>query len=234
MFGFLKRKKQEEDSNQVKEVVTKDEQLVETPQKVSVTIVEELVQDNPNLDTEQVVIHDSKKEDEAVKRYTFSVKGTFVKERQKEIVKLVKELKKAEYFYEAYDGLKPKEIKEDYFEEPIYEYGGCSLPKAMIEEENNNPYDEYAIKVFISNLNGDFIHIGYVPKELCEEIREMKGQYDHYVVASLEGGKYKMATYDEYGEEKVKVFNDKEYGIELCVSFWEELPQILKNKKKRL
>ncbi|MBX9967232.1 hypothetical protein H7K06_06835 [Priestia aryabhattai] len=33
MFGFLKRKKQEEDSNQVKEVVTKDEQLVETQQK---------------------------------------------------------------------------------------------------------------------------------------------------------------------------------------------------------
>ena len=230
MFDFLKRKKQKKNSGQTKEVVIKGEQLIETQQEVSAAITEELIQDSLNLDTEEVFIQKSKKEDEAVKRYTFLVKGTFVKDRQKEIVKLVKELKNAEYFYEAYEGLKPKEIKEDYFGEPIYEYGGCSIPKGKIEEENDNPYDKNATKVFISNLNGDYIHIGYVPKELCKEIREMKGKYEYYVATSLEGGKYKIATDDEYGEEKVKVFNDKEYGIKLCVSFWKGLPESMKNR----
>lgn len=227
MFNFFKKKKQTKEKETLNEVSTTLEltqepsnEVNKTPKAPELTTIEETF----------TPLTPYQHKDEAVKRYTFLVKGTFTKERQREIKMLVKQLKDEDYFYEAYEGLKPKEIKDDYFGQPIYEYGGCSLPKGKIEEENDNPHDKNALKAFVSNLNGDYIHIGYVPKELCEEIREMKDKYEHYVGAGLEGGKYKMAEFDEYGDEKIKTYNDKEYGIELCVSFWEELPESLKNK----
>ncbi|WP_425203671.1 hypothetical protein [Priestia megaterium] len=227
MFNFFKKKKQTKEKETLNEVSTTLESTQETLEQINET--PKTTNLTTTIEETFTPITQYQYKDEAVKRYTFLVKGTFVKERQKEIVKLVKELKDAEYFYESYEGLKPKEIKEDYFGHPIYEYGGCSIPKGKIEEENDNPYDKNALKAFISNLNGDYIHIGYVPKELCEEIREMKSKYEHYVAAGLEGGKYKMADFDENGDEKIKIYNDKEYGIELCVSFWEELPESMRD-----
>lgn len=164
-----------------------------------------------------------------VKRLKFLVKGTYVKERQQEIKKLVKELKEDDYFYfEPYNGLKNKELKEDYFEERVYEYGGHPLPKGYLENENENEFDQNAIKVFITNLKGDKIHIGYVPKELCLDIRNLKGKYEVYVAPILEKGKYKIALYDEFGDEKVKTYTDG-YEINLSLSFWETLPESLKH-----
>lgn len=181
----------------------------------------------PNVAHEEIKSEEPKQVEPA-KRLKFTVKGTYVKERQQAIKNLVKELKEEEYFhFEPYDGLKNKELKEDYFEERVYEYGGHPLPKGYLENDDNNEYDQNAIKVFITNLNGDKIHAGYVPKELCLEVRNLREKYELYVAPTLEKGKYKMALYDEFGDEKVKTYTD-EYEINLSLSFWQQLPDSLK------
>ncbi|MDM5213249.1 hypothetical protein QUF94_17780 [Peribacillus sp. NJ4] len=208
LFDFFKRKTQD---------------VAATVESKSIINVEEVLQE------EEVIQEEQPKKEEPIKRLNFLIKGTFVEEHQKAIKRLVKELKQAEYFYfEPYDGLKNKEIKEDYFEERVYEYGGQPLPKGYLESEDSNEYDKNAIKVLLTNLDGEKIHIGYVPKELCLEIRSLKEKYETYVAPTLEKGKYKMALYDEFGEEKVKTYTD-EYEIKLSLSFWETLPESLKN-----
>lgn len=111
-----------------------------------------------------------------------------------------------------------------YFEEKVYEYDGATLPNGYLEEEDDNEYDPNAVKVILTNSQGERVHVGYVPKELCLEVRDMKSRYDVRVLPTIEKGKYKIATYDDMGEEKVQTLTE-DYEISVCLTFWEKVAE---------
>jgi hypothetical protein len=176
-----------------------------------------LLQELPESFTEESKIE---KNVEPVKQIRFMVQGTFVKERQQEIKKLVKQLKRKNHFIlEPFKGLTNKEIKEGYFDEKIYEYNGCSLPKGYLEDDEDYPHDPNAVKVYLSNLKGRRLHIGYVPNDLSLEIKNLKSQYITCVTPSIRKGKYKMTTYDNKTDKyKIRTHNDV-YEIEISLMF---------------
>ena len=50
----------------------------------------------------------------------------------------------------------------------------------------------------------------------------MKSRYDVRVLPTIEKGKYKIATYDDMGEEKVQTLTE-DYEISVCLTFWEKV-----------
>ncbi|WP_207654576.1 HIRAN domain-containing protein, partial [Peptostreptococcus russellii] len=132
--------------------------------------------------------------------------------RQKEIKRLLRNFD----YYEKYDGLSTRDIKENYYEgDKIYEiplsaihYGNCELIP-----EPSNKYDKNAIKVII-----DKIHVGYIP---CKDCTFINGILNDIKDIDIEvyGGKYKEIYFDEEDyKEKVKI-NEKNLGILLYISY---------------
>lgn len=155
-----------------------------------------------------------------IKRIHFPVVGLKYGGRRDKLTEIINCYKKEDKFYfEPYEGLTNKEIKEDYFSDKIYEISG-GLEGCGLEREDDNQYDPNALKVLIKDLNGETHHIGYVPKEHCTQIRELMDHYKMLVASSIVGGKYKIADYDDMGDEKVFTKNSP-YGLDLHISFWE-------------
>lgn len=153
-------------------------------------------------------------------RMTFKVKGVHVEKNQKVLSKYVRKLKKEGYFSEPYDGMSNKEIKEDYFDQIVYEYDYQSLPPCKLLTEDDNKYDSNAILVCMEDLDKKLIEIGHVPKELCLEIREIMKNSNYITSAYLLNGKGKIADYDEYGEKIIFKTLNHDYGIEIYLN-WE-------------
>lgn len=171
--------------------------------------------------------------DEAINRMTFNAKGSFRHDVQKTIKKLIKQYKEEDEFFSAnYEGLTAKEIKEDYFGEKIYQYGASSFYMGILVDEPDNEFDTNAIKIYLIDSTSSEYFIGYVPKELCIEVKEKRSNYEYYIATGITGGKYKKAEYGDDGD--VEIFKgEDEYGIEISLSFWEELPQWMKNNKTK-
>lgn len=155
-----------------------------------------------------------------VNYFRFTVKGTHIDEKQKVISNLVKKLKKQSHFIDTYEGLSNRDIIEDYYDERIYEIDREeSLPRVDLIKDDDNPYDENAIKVIVRDIEGYKYHVGYVPKEKCVTIRGLMDEYKMVAEAFLEGGKYKEVDYDEFGDEQVKI-HSREYWVKVEVAFW--------------
>lgn len=166
------------------------------------------------------------KRKQPVKRMNFPVVGLNYENRRKLLKGIIQRHKKEGLFmFELYEGYTNKQIIEDYLDK-VYEITD-SLSGCIIEKEDDNPYDENALRVMVSDVDGTYHHIGYVPREYCVEIRDLMESYRMLIGNTITGGKYKQVVYDDYGNEKVKVF-DSEYGLNLSVSFWENQNEVSK------
>ncbi|MFS0751735.1 HIRAN domain-containing protein [Oceanobacillus sp. 1P07AA] len=168
-----------------------------------------------------VSIASNQRKDEAVERLNFRVRGISVDDRQKRLVKLFNKYKKEVGFdFEPYDGLKAKEIKEDYYGEKVYQHSNSGFFTCIFEDEPDNEFDMNAIKVLVLDDEDEKHFVGYIPKELCSKIKELRSQYKIKIATGIVGGKFKLAKEDEEGE--VKIYNGQDtYGLELHLSFWE-------------
>jgi len=205
-------------------------QIIEKEVENNSVIIKKTEDEQPINDEELIKEVQEEQEEQtkkdAIKRYQFYVKGTFVDERQKFLTKLVKEMKKTDYknfnYWDKYEGYTDREIIEELYEK-VYEYSGRELPPAYLEHEDTNPYDPNAIKILVEDLNGNKFHIGYVPKELCKEIRDMESRFKPLLALTLDGGKYKKPGYDDYEDEDKIITGTDEYKVKAYLSFWENV-----------
>lgn len=143
--------------------------------------------------------------------------------RQAKLKKLINQLKKDDYFYEKYDGLTNKEIKDDYSytdeDDPIWELTNEYLPYSTIKSEPTNPYDSNAIAVYIGENEDESFQVGYLPSEDAARIQDLiKKATLIDVDAKIRGGKYKYFDFDDFGDEKVMTGN-KDYSLSLTIDF---------------
>ena len=176
--------------------------------------------------------HDRFTEENRVKIITAEVKGTFIDERQNTIKKVIKKIKSEneDFGYSQYEGFTNTEIKE-MLGEKVYQYELESLYLARLEDEPDNKYDKNAIKVNLHDNEGNHYFVGYVPKELTQEIKKLRNEYHYYVATSLRGGKYKKQDWNNEGNEVIVTGTD-EYKIEMSISFWKELPESMQEDLK--
>ncbi|WP_240456703.1 hypothetical protein [Virgibacillus halodenitrificans] len=111
------------------------------------------------------------------------------------------------YFDERYQGMTNKEIIEDTYDEPIFQYDGALFSDASVILEPENEYDPEAIAVYINDLK-----VGHVPKKEFEEGKKyiydlMAGGKNLHLSISLTGGRYKVNRDDEIatGESAYKL-----------------------------
>ncbi|MYL56242.1 hypothetical protein GLW20_01825 [Virgibacillus halodenitrificans] len=136
----------------------------------------------------------------------FKVAGTYY--YQKEIKQAIKlEMENGIYFDERYQGMTNKEIIEDTYDEPIFQYDGALFSDAFVILEPENEYDPEAIAVYINDLK-----VGHVPKKEFEEGKKyiydlMAGGKNPHLSLSLTGGRYKVNRDDEIatGESAYKL-----------------------------
>lgn len=130
-----------------------------SPEKIKVDTnnkeVNPIVKDTESeSDTKKIAIHSI-------------VVGLKYEGRQAKLKKLINQLKKDDYFYEKYDGLTNKEIKDDYSytdeDDPIWELTNEYLPYSTIKSEPTNPYDSNAIAVYIGENEDESFQVGYLP-----------------------------------------------------------------------
>ena len=73
-----------------------------------------------------------------------------------------------------------------------------------IEQEPTNLFDPNAIKVhFFSPIRGEYVHIGYVPAKLCEQVNSLLLSFDSTARCSVIGIYPNNA---DFRKLKVKVF----------------------------
>lgn len=134
----------------------------------------------------------------------FKVKGvTFENEEGKNIQNLLKkelrELEKECLIEEKYEGYTNAEIKD--MDLNVQEYSGVSFNIKLKEDTFEN---KLCVKVYIQKNNGEYIHVGYMPKKLLKEYEEIKkNTMEIKGIAELTGGRYKHCSYyeEEYDEE---------------------------------
>lgn len=106
-----------------------------------------------------------------------------------------------------------REIIEDTYDEPIFEYSGKLLSGCLLQLEPDNEYDSKAIAVY-----KDSFFIGYVPKKKFSEGKEyiydqlsggLKDNQKLNFTVSLRGGKYKVNR----GDEKVQT-GESDYKLD--------------------
>lgn len=146
----------------------------------------------------------------------FKIAGTsFYQDTIKKAIK--KEKEESIFFDEKYDGMTNKEILEDTYDEPIFEYSDALFSNCSLRLEPNNEYDEKAIAVYI-----DSFKVGYVPKKNFLEGKEylydqltggLKDNQKLNFSLSLRGGKYKINR----GDERVET-GESEYKLDGQVS----------------
>lgn len=173
---------------------------------------------------ENLIKQDTNKfEDFVVKRILINAVGTKYENRDKTLLSIINKMKEDELFvFDKYGGLKNKEIIEEYYDEPVYEYYSESYPAQAIDYEPTNEFDPNAIKVLIGMDYDSLQHIGYIPKTDNTTIHDLANKYQFIMGSTIIGGKYKIVATDDNGEEKVRIINNKEYGARLTITFFEE------------
>ncbi|CXJ60250.1 HIRAN domain-containing protein [Staphylococcus aureus] len=154
-------------------------------------------------------------DDEQTKVEIFDVVGLNYEGRRKELKKLIKKMKNNDDFFFLYSDLKGNELKEELlYEDKVYEISDYEvIPGVFLQKEPDNPYDENAIKVMISNEYSEF-HVGYVPREYTSRL---VNHMDNIVScnAYINGGKYKTL---DYLEEKI-VTKESDYGLRVHLEY---------------
>ncbi|HCZ1934119.1 TPA: HIRAN domain-containing protein [Staphylococcus aureus] len=154
-------------------------------------------------------------DDEQTKVEIFDVVGLNYEGRRKELKKLIKKMKNNDDFFFLYSDLKGNELKEELlYEDKVYEISDYEvIPGVFLQKEPDNPYDENAIKVMISNEYSEF-HVGYVPREYASRL---VNRMDNIVScnAYINGGKYKTL---DYLEEKI-VTKESDYGLRVHLEY---------------
>ncbi|HDG0776806.1 HIRAN domain-containing protein [Staphylococcus aureus] len=154
-------------------------------------------------------------DDEQTKVEIFDVVGLNYEGRRKELKKLIKKMKNNDDFFFLYSDLKGNELKEELlYEDKVYEISDYEvIPGVFLQKEPDNPYDENAIKVMISNEYSEF-HVGYVPREYASRL---VNNMDNIVScnAYINGGKYKTL---DYLEEKI-VTKESDYGLRVHLEY---------------
>jgi len=184
--------------------------LVATADNKETIVPKEANNSNEESNTKKVIIHSI-------------VVGMKFEGRQKKLKDLINRLKKEDYFYDLYDGLKNKEIIEDYFfhneDDPIWELSEEFLPYANIQPEPDNKFDINAIKVFAGESKENAFVIGYLPSRDASRIQDLvnKGKISN-VEAKIKGGKYKYPGTDDSGDDKV-ITGTSDYMIDLTLYF---------------
>lgn len=115
-----------------------------------------------------------------------------------------------------FDGLKAKELKEEYDGEKAYEYAGQELCRGGLLLNG----DTVEVYVFDWDIRA-FHHVGYLSGEKTEELKpylEDPEKYTYDVNIAVTGGKYKTVTRDEYGKQVVVKGDEGEYGLYLDVT----------------
>lgn len=143
----------------------------------------------------------TKKEKHGVFEYIdFKVSGTSF--YQNAIKKAIKEAKENNYYFdEKYDGMTNKEILENTYDEPVFEYSNGLFPNGSLKLEPENEHDPNAIAIYI-----DSFLVGYVPEKNFSEgkkyiYNQLTGGLKHNqnlnFSVTLRGGKYKINRNDE-------------------------------------
>ncbi len=115
-----------------------------------------------------------------------------------------------------FDGLKAKELKEEYSGEKAYEYAGQELCRGglLLNGETIEAY------VFDWDIKA-FHHVGYISGERAELLKpylEDSEKYSYDVNLALTGGRYKKITAAEGGGYVIEKGDDGALGLYLDVS----------------
>lgn len=166
----------------------------------------------------------------------FKVNGvTFENEDGNDIQRIIKkeirELKESGLINEKYEGYSNKEIKE--MDLNVQEYSDITfdvkIKEAIFE-------DKPCVKIYIEKNNGDYVHIGYLPKKLLKEYNLYKEDAINITgTAELVGGKYKHCIcYEEDYEEKTEVETiELDYGLLVNLNFEYEKEEQIQNIEKQ-
>lgn len=153
----------------------------------------------------------------------FKVAGvTFENEDGKDIQKIIKteirKLKEAGEIGEKYEGYTNTEIKE--MDLNVQEYSDITF---YVKIKDDIFEGKPCVKIYIEKYDGNYVHVGYMPKKLLNEYEELKKTAIKISgTAELTGGKYKCCEYyenDEY-EEMIEVETiELDYGLTVKLYF---------------
>src|SRR5699024_5195935 len=160
VYKFFKWIGKDKDNNEVDDVQFVEEEDKQITENVNSSLKEMAKNAERNL----------------VERVNFVAVGTKYKrdgnKTGQDILKtIVNKMRKEDYFYDTYEYMTNKEIKEESYGERIYELNTESIPFCVLETEDDNRYDPNAIEVMAGFNEDELHHIGYVPREHCKEIR---------------------------------------------------------------
>lgn len=154
-----------------------------------------------------------------VKMVDFNVAGITHEDRQETIAKMVKKAFK-EGYYEKYDGMTNKDIKESY--DTVFEANHIAFHKMRLNKTKFEEKD--AIEVYVEDLCDEdkSYMVGYVPKNKINELNEFleykdnHPEYDYKEFVELVGGKGKRLSYDDDQIEEIEL----NYGIEVSLQLF--------------
>lgn len=157
--------------------------------------------------------------------FQFSVSGTTFddetteKNRQKIIKKIAMEGIDLGYLT-PYNDISNKEMLELYIDEQFFVAGQyIKRTKLEITEYNN----ETAIKVYISDYNDNYYHIGYVPKNKINDVLKILNDNIEEIYSEFSGGKFKEIYFDDdVLKERVRVNDSLSYGIKVTIKYKNE------------
>lgn len=115
-----------------------------------------------------------------------------------------------------FDGLKAKELKEEYEGDKAYEFAEQELKRAGLLLNG----DEIEVYVFDWDMNA-FHHVGYLNSDGAEELKsylERPFDYDFDVNAVITGGRYRKVVRGENGKLTFERGSDGKYGLSVDVS----------------
>ena len=179
----------------------------------------------------------------------FKVKGvTFENENGKNIQSIIKKeikrLKDNDLIGEKYEGYTNAEIKE--MDLNVQEYSDIVFYVKLKEDSFEN---KLCVKIYIETEEGNYVHVGYMPKNLLKQYKQYKTDNDKLIgIATLTGGKYKYCNYDnedceegkietkqlDYGlMVQVKLENEPKYNIESNIKNKEEIIQTEMEQKEK-
>lgn len=142
-----------------------------------------------------------------------SVVGLNYENRKKILKDIVRGYQKEGYFSEEYEGLTDKEIKKHTNGKKVYELSG-TIESVSLEKEDDNKYDRNAIKVMLKDAGGESHHIGYIPREYCEKLRELMDKDQLNYEVTIIGGRYKRYNKENGIQQKSEPFGLRLYMME--------------------
>lgn len=159
------------------------------------------------------------KEEVSTSRLSFPVVGLNYEGRRETLINIVNEYKKIGKFkVKPYQGMTDEEILNNTSGKWIFELNRANIPECYLVKEDTNKYDPNALMVYVKDVKGNEHHIGYAPREVCEEIRKHMDGMTLKVFNIVTGGRYKFV--DNIVDDDKELFKSKvEYGLKIYINF---------------